>query len=114
MSNADFWADDDQNVCLKGIGKHEINSIPIVTEGGITKNITGEIIIEIHQRTCYSKGYTTHSSVQIEYFKNFVDDKSIKVSGKQHVLTNENYTVLVAMKMGFLMLLCVPVPINNY
>jgi len=41
----------------------------------------------MHQYAHLGKGKTIHSSGQIEYYKNTVDDKSSKVGGKQHIVT---------------------------
>ena len=76
----------------------EINYIPIVTAGGVTKTTIGEVIIMMHQHACHVKGSVIYSSEQVDNFKNFVDGDSIKVGGKQHVLSNYN---------------CIPITINN-
>ena len=46
------------------------------------------------------KGNLIHSSVQMEYFKATVNDKSIKVGGKQHIITNDNYVLPLSIKNG--------------
>jgi len=47
----------------------------------------GPIILIMHQYAYLGKGKTIHSSGQIEYYKNAVDDKISKVGGKQHIMT---------------------------
>ena len=42
---------------------------------------------------CYGKGHTIHSSGQIEWFKNSVDDRSVQVSGKQRTCTIDSYAM---------------------
>ena len=37
------------------------------------------------------KGHTIHSSGQIEWHKNLVDDESVKVGGTQHITTLDGY-----------------------
>ena len=44
------------------------------------------------------KGTSIHSSAQIEHFKNNVDDRSIKVCGKQMITTLEGYAIPLNMK----------------
>ena len=44
------------------------------------------------------KGNSIHSSVQMEYFKATVNDKSIKVGGNQHIITNNDYVLLLLIK----------------
>ena len=46
------------------------------------------------------KGNSIHSSVQMEYFKATVNDKSIKVGSKQYIITNNNYALLLLIKNG--------------
>ena len=36
-------------VDIRGIYNHQISSIPLVTEGGMTAPITGEVIVIMHQ-----------------------------------------------------------------
>ena len=47
----------------------------------------------MHQYAYLGKGKTIHSSAQIEYYKNSVDDKSSKVGGKQHIVTLDDYFI---------------------
>jgi hypothetical protein len=51
------------------------------------KTQRGEGIILLHQYAYTGKGKTIHSSGQLEWYKQEVDDKSIKVGGKQHIKT---------------------------
>ena len=47
----------------------------------------------MHQYAYLGKGKIIHLSVQIEYYKNSVDDKSSKVGGKQHIVTLDGYII---------------------
>ena len=87
-------------VDIRGIDDHDINSIPIIAGGRVTNTTIREVIIIIHQCAYYSKGNAIHSFGQLEHFKNFFDDKSIKVGDKQHILTKDNYMILVTIKNG--------------
>ena len=95
----------DLRVDIRGMCNHEINSVPIATAVGVNSTTIGELIITMHEHAYYSKENTIHSSGQVGYFKNFVDDKSIKVGCKKHILTNDNYMIPVAIKNG---LSCMP------
>ena len=88
----------DRRVDIRGIDNHEINSIKIVKAEEVTSTTLGEVIIIMHQHAYYSKGNTINSSGKVEYFKNFVDDKSIEVGDKKHTLTNDNYTIPITIK----------------
>ena len=54
----------------------------------------------MHQYAYYGKGKTIHSSGQIEWFKNDVNDKSIKVGGQQRILTNDGYVIPINIRNG--------------
>ena len=47
----------------------------------------------MHQYAYLGKGKTIHSSAQIEYYKNNVDDKSSKAGGKQRIVTLDGYII---------------------
>ena len=60
------------------IENHEMISVPLVTAGILVLTIPGEVIIIMHKHSCHGKNKTIHSSPEIEYYKNIVDDRSIK------------------------------------
>ena len=47
----------------------------------------------MHEYALFGKGQTIHSSGQIEHFKNFAHDKSMKVGGLQCIITNDEYVM---------------------
>ena len=53
----------------------------------------GIVNLIMNEYTCYGKGHTIHSSGQIEWFKNSVDDRSVQVGGKQRICTIDGYTM---------------------
>ena len=68
-------------VDVSGIDGHCVNNLPIVTAGGVVQSQRGPVIVILHQYAYMGKGKTIHSSGQLEYHKNDVNDKSMKVSG---------------------------------
>ena len=54
----------------------------------------------MHQYAYFGKGKTIHSSGQMEWFKNIVDDRSIRVGGTQRIMTNDNYIIPITIKNG--------------
>ena len=78
----------------------KIINVPSVTARGVTQSTEGEVIIILNQYAYHGKGKTIHSSGQIEFFKNLVNDKSIKVGGKQHIKTNDGFTIPISIKSG--------------
>ena len=67
---------------IRHMKNYEINSFHVVVGRGVTKITADEVIIIKHQHACYSKGNTIHSSEQVENFKKFVDNRSIKADRK--------------------------------
>ena len=51
----------------------------------------GYVNLILNEYAYYGKGHTIHSSGQIEWHKNLVDDKSVKVGGMQHITTLDGY-----------------------
>jgi hypothetical protein len=57
------------------------------------KSQCGEVIIVMHQYAYTGKGKTIHSSGQLEWYKQEVDEKSIKAGGKQRIKTLDGYVM---------------------
>ena len=84
----------ERSVDIRGIDNHQVTNIPIATVGGVISTQRGEAIAIMHQYAYTGKGKTIHSSGQMEWFKNNVNDKSIKVDGGlQRILTLEGYHI---------------------
>ena len=47
----------------------------------------------MNEYACYGKGHTIHSSGQIEWFKDSVDDRSVQVGGKRRICTIDGYAM---------------------
>ena len=58
----------------------------------------------MNECACYGKGHTIHSSGQIEWFKNSVDDRSVQVGGKQRICTTDGYAMPLTCKVGLMYL----------
>ena len=58
----------------------------------------------MNKYACYGKGHTIHSSGQIEWFKNSVDDRSVQVGGKQRILTIDGYAMPLTCRGGLMYL----------
>ena len=52
----------------------------------------GYVNLILNEYAYYDKGHTIHSSGQIEWHKNLVDDKSVKVGGMQCITTLDDYS----------------------
>ena len=87
-------------VDIGGIDDHHINDIKLATGGAVVQTQRGPIVLIVHQYAAYSKGRTVHAPVQWEAFKNQVDDKSVKASGKQCVFMLDGYAMPINTKNG--------------
>ena len=58
----------------------------------------------MNECTYHGQGHTIHTSGQIEWSNNSVDDKSIQVCGKQGIITIDGYTMPQVSKEGLLYL----------
>ena len=58
----------------------------------------------MNQYAYYGKGHTIHSSGQIEWQTNTVDDKSVQVDGQQRIITIDGYLMPLVCKSGLMYL----------
>ena len=89
-----------RKVIIQGIDNHQINDIPIITAGGVISTQRGKVIAIFHQYAYTGKGSSIHSSGQIEWNANKVDDRSIKVGGTQHITTPDGYIIPINIRCG--------------
>ena len=52
----------------------------------------------------YGRGHSIHSSGEIEWYTNTVDDKSVKVGGQQRIVTIDRYSMPLVCKGGLMYL----------
>ena len=64
----------------------------------------GIVNLFMNEYACYGKGHTIHSSVQIEWFKNSVDDRSVQVGGKQRICSIDGYAMPLTCRGGLMYL----------
>jgi len=76
---------------VNGFNGHAVQDLPICTVAAIIKSNKGSIIIIMHQYAYLGKGKTIHSSAQMEHYKNIVDDKLVRVGGKQSICNGLAY-----------------------
>ena len=91
----------DRTVNVTGVDNHQITDLQIVTAGGIIPTQRGEVIAILHQYAHNPMGKTIHSSIQLEHFKNAVDDRSSKIKGAtQSIRTLDGYVIPLRFKQG--------------
>jgi hypothetical protein len=83
VAGSDTWLIDKSlhSVHIQGIDDHMIKDVPIGTVGAVINNQRGEVIAIMHQYAYTGKGGTIHSSGQLEWCGNNVNDHSIKIEG---------------------------------
>ena len=77
---------------VTGIDQHQINGSDIVQCAALVKRNHGYVNLIMNEYAYYGKGHTIHSSGQIEWNKNQVDDRSVKVGGSQCITTLDGYS----------------------
>ena len=82
-----------RKVDVLGIDNHQVTGLDIVTAAGVIQTQNGPCIAILNQYAYLGKGKTIHSSGQLEFHKNQVDDRSKKVGGKQCIITLEGYVI---------------------
>ena len=76
---------------VTGINQHQINGLDIVQCAAFANTSNCHVNLIMNEYAYYEKGHTIHSAGQIEWLKNLVDDKSVKVGGKQCITTLDGY-----------------------
>ena len=89
---------------VTGIDSHELQDLDVVQCAALVQTIHGIVNLIMNEYACYGKGHTIHSSGQIEWFKNSVDDRSVQVGGKQRICTIDGYAMPLTCRGGLMYL----------
>ena len=89
---------------VTGIDSHELQGLDVVQCAALVQTNHGIVNLIMNEYACYGKGHTIHSSGQIEWFKNSVDDRSVQVGGKQRICTTDGYAMPLTCKVGLMYL----------
>ena len=89
---------------VTGIDSHELQGLDVVQCAALVETNHGIVNLIMNEYACYGKGLTIHSSGQIEWFKNSVDDGSVQVGGKQRICTIDGYAMPLACRGGLMYL----------
>ena len=93
-----------RNCTVTGIDSHELQGLDVVQCAGFIETNHGIVNLIMNEYAYYGKGHTIHSSGQIEWFKNSVDDRSVQVGGKQRICTIDGYVIPLVCKGGLMYL----------
>ena len=85
---------------VTGIDSDELQGLHVVQCAALVETNHGIVNLIMNKYACYGKGHTIHSSGQIEWFKNSVDDRSVQVGGKPSVCTIGGYAMLLTCRGG--------------
>ena len=89
---------------VTGIDSHELQGLHVVQCAALVETNHGIVNFIMNECACYGKGHTIHSSGQIEWFKNSVDDRSVQVGGKQRICTIDGYSIHLMCRDGLMYL----------
>ena len=96
-----IWPGEGRCVDVSGIDSHQVTDLKIVTAGGVVNSQRGPVIAILHQYAYMGTGKSIHSSGQLEWYKNDVNDRSMKVKGGlQRIETNDGYVHPLNIKNG--------------
>jgi hypothetical protein len=89
-----------RSASITGINDHTLPDLDIVTAAGLVESQHGPIIVILHQYAHHGKGKTIHSSAQLEYYKNIVEDRSRVLGGKQRIITLDDFVIPLHVHQG--------------
>lgn len=82
-----------RTVDVTGIDNHELNFLKMVDASARVETHRGPVIVIMRQYAYHGKLRTIHYAGQMEYYKNQVDDRSMRVGGRQCIRTLEGYLI---------------------
>jgi hypothetical protein len=80
-------------VDVTGIGQNLLTGLEICDCAARTMSTRGPIIVIFLQYAYYGKDRSIHSAGQLEHYGNKVFDQSMKVGGKQCIVTKDGYII---------------------
>ena len=89
---------------VTGIDSHELQGLDVVQCAALVQTNHGIVNLIMNEYACHGKRHTIHSSGQIEWFKNSVDDRSVQVGGKQRICTIDGYVMPLTCRGGLMYL----------
>ena len=99
---------------VTGIDSHELQGLDVVQCAALVQTNQGIVNFIMNEYACYGKGHTIHSSGQIEWFKNSVDDRSVQVGGKQRICTTDGYAMPLTCRGGLMYLSLLGKPTDQH
>ena len=103
-SNVRILSRSSRKCTVSGIDSHELQGLDVVQCAALVETNHGIVSLIMNEYAFYGKGHTIHSSGQIEWFKNSVDDRSVQVGGKQRICTIDGYAMPLTCRGGLMYL----------
>jgi hypothetical protein len=103
VAGSDTWLIDKSlhSVHIQGINNHMIKDVLIGTVGAVVNTQPGEVIAIMYQYAYTGKGGTIHSSSQLKWCGNDVNNHSIKIDGgRQRLTTPDGYIIPIDVRPG--------------
>ena len=71
---------------VTGTDNHEIPGLDLVQYAALVQTNHGMVNLIMNEYAYYGRGHSIHSSGQIEWYTNTVNDKSVQVGGQQRII----------------------------
>ena len=78
---------------VTGIDNHEIPGLDLVQCAALVQTNHHMVNLIMNEYVYCGRGHSIHSSCQIEWYTNIVDDKSVQVGGQQRIVTIDGYSM---------------------
>ena len=85
---------------VTGRDNHEIPGLVLVQCAAPVHTNHGIVNLIMNEYAYYGRNDSIHSSGQIEWYTNTLDDKSVKVGGQQRIITNDGHSMPLVCKGG--------------
>ena len=98
---------------VTGMDNHEIPGLDLVQCAAMVQTNHGMVNLIMNEYAYYGRGHSIHSSGQIEWYTNTVDDKSVQVGGQQRIVTIDGYSMPLVCKGGLMYLQLQGIPTDQ-
>ena len=98
---------------VTGIDNHEIPGLDLVQCATMVQTNHGMVNLVMNEYAYYGRGHSIHSSGQIEWYTNTVDDESVQVGGQQRIVTIDGYSIPLVCKGGLMYLQLQGIPTDQ-
>ena len=103
---------------VTGIDNHEIPGLDLVQCASLVQTNQCMVNLIMNEYAYYGRGHSIHSSHQIEWYTNTVDDESVQVGGQKRIVTIDGYSMPLVCKGGLMYLPLQGIPtdqkVQNY